>query len=73
MHKWGQSDSNPFVVTIFSAPNYCGSYKNTAAVLLVKNGRLSTETYKDVKGPHQLPEGHNLFSYSLPLLQKQVS
>jgi len=26
MHKWGSKDSFPYVITIFSAPNYCGSY-----------------------------------------------
>lgn len=40
MHKWGSSDSFPYVITIFSAPNYCGSYKNKAAVLILKNNNL---------------------------------
>lgn len=40
MHKWGSKDSFPYVITIFSAPNYCGSYKNKAAVLILKNNNL---------------------------------
>lgn len=40
MHRWGSKDSFPYVITIFSAPNYCGSYNNKAAVLLLKNNNL---------------------------------
>lgn len=40
MHKWGSKDSFPYVITIFSAPNYCGSYNNKAAVLILKNNNL---------------------------------
>ena len=40
MHKWGTKDSFPYVITIFSAPNYCGSYKNKASVLILKNNNL---------------------------------
>jgi hypothetical protein len=34
MHKWGKS-LLPRVITVFSAPNYCGTYKNRAAVLML--------------------------------------
>lgn len=40
MHKWGSKDSFPYVITIFSAPNYCGSYKNKASVLILENNNL---------------------------------
>ena len=40
MHRWGAKDSFPYVITIFSAPNYCGSYKNKASVLILKNNNL---------------------------------
>lgn len=36
MHKWGAKDAFPYVITIFSAPNYCGTYKNKASVLILK-------------------------------------
>jgi len=35
MHKWDGPNSFPYVITIFSAPNYCGSYENKASVLII--------------------------------------
>ena len=29
------------VITIFSAPNYCGSYKNKGAVILIENDKMN--------------------------------
>lgn len=40
MHNWGTKSQFPYVVTVFSAPNYCGSYDNKAAVLVLKNNNL---------------------------------
>ena len=45
MHKWGSSESFPYVITIFSAPNYCGSYNNKAAVLILRNNNLQLKQY----------------------------
>ena len=45
MHRWGSKDSFPYVITIFSAPNYCGSYNNKAAVLILKNNNLQLKQY----------------------------
>ena len=35
MHKWDGPMNFPYVITIFSAPNYCGYYENKAAVLMM--------------------------------------
>ena len=35
MHKWGSRDSFPYVITIFSAPNYCGEFDNAGAMMSV--------------------------------------
>jgi len=40
MHKWNGSANFPPVITVFSAPNYCGSYSNQAAVLVFKDKKL---------------------------------
>ena len=37
MHKWGGSAAFPPVMTVFSAPNYCGTYNNKGAVILLEN------------------------------------
>lgn len=73
MHRWGAKDSFPYVITIFSAPNYCGSYKNKASVLILKNNNLQLKQYADSEPPYQLPEGLDLFSWSLPFLAEKVS
>ena len=73
MHRWGAKDSFPYVITIFSAPNYCGSYKNKAAVLILKNNNLQLKQYADTEPPYSLPEGLDLFSWSLPFLAEKVT
>jgi len=34
MHSWEGENTFPVVITVFSAPNYCNSYNNRAAILL---------------------------------------
>jgi serine/threonine-protein phosphatase 2B catalytic subunit len=73
MHRWGSKDSFPYVITIFSAPNYCGSYNNKAAVLLLKNNNLQLKQYQETEAPYRLPDNLNLFSWSLPFLAEKVT
>lgn len=74
MHKWGNSsESFPYVITIFSAPNYCGSYNNKAAVLILKTSNLQLKQYQETEGPYRLPDGLNLFSWSIPYLLEKVT
>jgi serine/threonine-protein phosphatase 2B catalytic subunit len=73
MHRWGSKDSFPYVITIFSAPNYCGSYNNKAAVLLLKNNNLQLKQYQETDAPYRLPDNLNLFSWSLPFLAEKVT
>ena len=40
MHRWGNKDSFPYVITIFSAPNYCGYYDNKGSILILDEGNL---------------------------------
>lgn len=41
-HNW---DKKPFplVITLFSAPNYCGMYKNKAAIIKLSQSNLDIE------------------------------
>ena len=33
---WPDWNNNPTVITIFSAPNYCGTFQNKAVIVSVK-------------------------------------
>jgi serine/threonine-protein phosphatase 2B catalytic subunit len=35
---WEGEEQFPLVITVFSAPNYCGSYQNKAAIAISSNG-----------------------------------
>lgn len=73
MHRWGGSQAFPSVITVFSAPNYCGSYKNKGAVILIENDKMNIKQYKDVEQPFSLPNNLDLFSWSLPFLADKIS
>ena len=72
MHRWGGSTAFPSVITVFSAPNYCGSYKNKGAVILIENDKMNIKQYKDVEQPFALPNNLDLFSWSLPFLADKI-
>lgn len=72
MHRWGGAQAFPSVITVFSAPNYCGSYKNKGAVILIENDKMNIKQYKDVEQPFNLPNGLDLFSWSLPFLADKI-
>lgn len=56
MHKWDGPSCLPPVITIFSAPNYCGHYDNKAAVLcLDSQGKMSVRQFKQTDAPYRLP------------------
>jgi serine/threonine-protein phosphatase 2B catalytic subunit len=72
MHRWGGSQAFPSVITVFSAPNYCGSYKNKGAVILIENDKMNIKQYKDVEQPFNLPNNLDLFTWSLPFLADKI-
>lgn len=72
MHRWGGSSAFPSVITVFSAPNYCGSYKNKGAVILIENDKMNIKQYKDVEQPFNLPNNLDLFTWSLPFLADKI-
>jgi len=72
MHRWGGSQAFPSVITVFSAPNYCNSYKNKGAVILIENDKMNIKQYKDVEQPFHLPNNLDLFTWSLPFLADKI-
>jgi serine/threonine-protein phosphatase 2B catalytic subunit len=72
MHRWDGPASFPYVITIFSAPNYCGYYENKASVLIIDKGNLSLKQYDETETPYRLPDNMDVFSWSMPFLAEKV-
>mmetsp|Transcript_13357 Transcript_13357/g.18245 ORF Transcript_13357/g.18245 Transcript_13357/m.18245 type:complete len:309 (+) Transcript_13357:725-1651(+) len=72
MHRWGGHAAFPSVITVFSAPNYCGEYNNKGAVILIENDKMNIKQYKDVQHPFHLPQGMDLFKWSVPFLIEKI-
>ena len=72
MHRWGGNAAFPSVITVFSAPNYCGEYNNKGAVILIENDKMNIKQYKDVVHPFHLPGGMDLFKWSVPFLIEKI-
>ena len=74
MHKWGGVAAFPPVMTVFSAPNYCGTYSNKGAVIVLENdNKLTIKQYRNVDHPYHLPRNMDLFGFSIPYLAEQIS
>ena len=73
MHRWDGPQSFPYVITIFSAPNYCGYYENKASVLIIDKGNLSLKQYEETEPPYRLPDNMDIFTWSVPFLAEKVT
>jgi serine/threonine-protein phosphatase 2B catalytic subunit len=68
----GSSIEFPTVITIFSAPNYCGTYSNKGAYFILDSGALKVKQFNDTPSPYDLPEGYNAFNWSVPFLADRI-
>jgi serine/threonine-protein phosphatase 2B catalytic subunit len=72
-HFWG-GKSDPMVITLFSAPNYCGSYRNQGAIMQFHNGKYEMNQYGWSDAPWCLPNFNDIWNWSMPfIIQKVVS
>ena len=62
----------PTLITIFSAPNYCGTYDNKGAYFLLDHGMVRLKTFNDTHPPYDLPFGLNALSWSVPFMASHV-
>ena len=60
----------PQVITLFSAPNYCGTYANKGAIIKINNNELQVMQYNFTPKPDMLLQLGDAFTWSLPLLSK---
>lgn len=72
MHRWDGASSFPYVITIFSAPNYWDYYSNKASVLILENGNVSIKQYDQSDHPYFLPDQVDIFTWSMPFLAEKV-
>eukprot|EP00696_Hemimastix_kukwesjijk_P009310 gnl/Hemi2/21801_TR7275_c0_g1_i1.p1 gnl/Hemi2/21801_TR7275_c0_g1~~gnl/Hemi2/21801_TR7275_c0_g1_i1.p1 ORF type:complete len:510 (-),score=155.90 gnl/Hemi2/21801_TR7275_c0_g1_i1:399-1928(-) len=73
MLKKIESTEFPSVITVFSAPNYCGTYGNKGAVLRFQNNLLNIRQFSCSPAPYWLPNFMNVFQWSLPFIAEKTT
>lgn len=73
MFKKVEETGFPGVICIFSAPNYCDSYDNKAAILTITDKIIHVKQFHSVEHPYVLPNFMNAFSWSLPFVYDKVA
>lgn len=72
IYKMNETTSFPSLITIFSAPNYCGTYGNMAAVLHYNGETFNIKQFDSFPTPYFLPDQMNVFEWSLPFVAEKV-
>ncbi|KAG0440171.1 Serine/threonine-protein phosphatase 2B catalytic subunit [Dictyocoela muelleri] len=62
----------PQIISIFSAPNYCDSYKNFGASLLFDGKDFQITQYAEVDHPYLLPGFIDPINWSFPFIGQKV-
>ncbi|KAI8378828.1 serine/threonine-protein phosphatase 2B catalytic subunit A1 [Choanephora cucurbitarum] len=73
MYRKNKSTGFPALMTIFSAPNYCDTYNNKAAVLRYDKNVLNIRQFHACPHPYYLPNFMNVFDWSLPFVGEKIT
>ncbi|KAG9394369.1 Calcineurin-like phosphoesterase [Carpediemonas membranifera] len=73
MHRTHPSTKFPTVITVFSAPNYCGNYANKAALLFIGPKTINVKQFSYSDQPYVLPNFQNIFDWSMPFVIENVT
>eukprot|EP00658_Telonema_sp_P-2_P045365 TRINITY_DN33313_c0_g1_i1.p1 TRINITY_DN33313_c0_g1~~TRINITY_DN33313_c0_g1_i1.p1 ORF type:complete len:224 (+),score=31.06 TRINITY_DN33313_c0_g1_i1:111-782(+) len=63
----------PSVICVFSAPNYCDSYGNKAAIIQITDKVVQVRQFHAVDHPYVLQNFLNAFSWSLPFMYEKIA
>lgn len=71
MHYWGET-AFPVVVTIFSAPEYCGNYNNKAGVIFFIKNVFEVQQFTQKEQPFFLADNMDTLAWSIPFLAEKI-
>eukprot|EP00742_Colponemidia_sp_Colp-10_P018379 GILJ01021231.1.p1 GENE.GILJ01021231.1~~GILJ01021231.1.p1 ORF type:complete len:262 (+),score=24.56 GILJ01021231.1:101-886(+) len=63
----------PAMLTIFSAPNYCDTYDNKGAIVMITDGKMNLKQFFSSPHPYYLSNFMNAFSWSLPFVSGKTN
>ncbi|KAG7742679.1 hypothetical protein KL923_000294 [Ogataea haglerorum] len=72
MYRKNEATGFPSVITLFSAPNYCGTYRNKAAALIYDGSTFNIKQFVATDSPYHLPDFMDVFEWSLPFVSEKV-
>jgi len=72
LYKWKGENAFPSVVTVFSAPNYCGTLNNKGAIIRIVDNCFKILQFSGSPHPYALADSMDVFSWSLPFIMTRI-
>ena len=61
---FGENEKIPTLITVFSAPNYCGTYANKGAILKLKDQTLKVKQFNENRQLNKIYDFIDVFDWS---------